>query len=174
MEKMLLWFYCLSPGQLVFLGEVFLVGFYGAKARWGQTLGWRWGMAVLLLLCLGLILCATLRGRAADQMPQWLALPLHSYWTVLRGGDPELLRSNFMNLVLFVPAGLTALGVLPEAWSGKRRILMVCGVLLLVSLGIEICQYHYGLGQADVDDVIHNALGAWLGAVAAKARPFAD
>lgn len=35
-----------------------------------------------------------------------------------------------------------------------------------MSIGIEYAQYRFGLGLAEVDDVIHNALGAMLGALA--------
>ena len=37
-----------------------------------------------------------------------------SYHQVLAGGNPELLRSNFMNILLFFPGGLLLGALLPH------------------------------------------------------------
>ena len=92
-------------------------------------------------------------------------IPFHSYRAVMAGENKEILRSNFMNLILFYPAGLFACELLPKSWSQAKRIILVAVLFALVSAGIEFCQYHFALGQAEVDDVIHNALGALIGAL---------
>lgn len=93
--------------------------------------------------------------------------PFHSYRAVLSGENPELLRSSFMNVLLFYPAGLLACSLLPGTWRRRWKLLLVTLAFALLSFGIEFCQYRYALGQAEVDDVLHNALGAFLGAAAA-------
>lgn len=70
-----------------------------------------------------------------------------------------------MNVVLFYPAGLFACELLPKSWNLAKRVILVAVLFALVSAGIEFCQYHFALGQAEADDVIHNVLGALIGAL---------
>ena len=120
----------------------------------------------MLFASLGLMTFNTLAGRiSGTTIIQPDLIPLHSYYIVFSGGNKELLRSNFMNVVLFYPAGLFACELLPKSWSRAKRVILVAGLFALVSAGIEFCQYHFALGQAEVDDVIHNALGALIGAL---------
>lgn len=76
--------------------------------------------------------------------------------------EPEALRSFFFNMVLFFPLGLTC----PYAfgYSPKRAVPVAMAVLTVFSVIIEICQFAFGLGLCEADDVIANALGAALGA----------
>lgn len=92
-------------------------------------------------------------------------IPFHSYRAVLDGGNRELFRSNFMNVVLFYPAGLLACELLPKDWRRAQKLILTVVPFALISAGIEVCQYRFALGQAEVDDVIHNTLGALIGAV---------
>lgn len=70
-----------------------------------------------------------------------------------------------MNVVLFYPAGLLLCSLLPEGWKKWCRVLLTFVVLCALSCGIEYAQFIYALGQAEIDDVIHNSLGALLGGV---------
>ena len=103
-------------------------------------------------------------------------IPFHSYYVVFTSGERELLRCNFMNVVLFYPAGLLVCALLPKRWRRGKKVLFVAGLLALVSVGIEFCQYHFALGQAEVDDVIHNTVGALVGALVCtinlKCKPY--
>ena len=89
--------------------------------------------------------------------------PLQSYWLLFSGGNPEIYRSGFMNAVLFYPGGLLLAGLLPRHGSYRRR--MICAVICfgLFSLSIELCQHFLQLGTAEIDDVLHNTLGAAAG-----------
>ena len=69
-----------------------------------------------------------------------------------------------MNAVLFYPAGLLMISLLPEKWHSLLKLLIVLILFTGFSLSIEFVQYRYHLGLAQTDDVIHNALGAYLGA----------
>ena len=122
--------------------------------------------------CLAVIVSATLAGRSGISFrPAPELLPFHSYRAVVAGENPELLRSNFMNAVLFYPAGLLGCDLLPEGWSRKRRIFVGAGLCVLLSLGIECSQYLFSLGQAEADDVIHNGLGSLLGGAVCEILP---
>ncbi len=69
----------------------------------------------------------------------------------------------WMNILLFVPLGI----FLPELFPAQRRtrskVVLTVGFAMLLSLGIELAQWHWQLGQAETDDVIANTLGALLG-----------
>ena len=119
-----------------------------------------------LVLWIMVALYTTIFSRSSGIESAWAAVPFHSYREVLSGGNPELLRSNLMNVVLFAPAGLLAGALLPDRWPMKRRLLWVGGIFCLFSLGIEMTQYRLAMGQAEIDDVIHNTLGAVIGCLA--------
>lgn len=70
------------------------------------------------------------------------------------------------NVALFVPFGILAYILLVRRSAAVRRTALVGFV---VSLTIEISQYIFALGYTDVDDLILNTLGAFLGALLARA-----
>ena len=78
--------------------------------------------------------------------------------------QPELYREMLMNIFLFFPLGLTLSNALPRKWHRWLRIALTTLVGCALSAGIEYAQYRYALGMAEVDDVICNTLGAFLGA----------
>ena len=84
---------------------------------------------------------------------------------MLESGNREILRSNFMNALLFYPAGLLGASLFPGKWPVWKRIVVTVALLCLLSIGIEAVQYTYGVGQVETDDVLHNALGALLGSL---------
>ena len=83
----------------------------------------------------------------------------------------KIYRSNFMNMVLFYPAGLLAASLLMRKWPEWCRFILVVTVLAALSAGIEFLQYHFCLGRCEIDDVIHNTAGALLGCLAAMVLP---
>lgn len=159
------WFYCLPISYILCLLLIITVGYFYFQCSIKTKHFRHIGIVLLLIGYLAVILSVTLTGRSAALTPIGPELiPFHSYYVVLTGGEQELLRSNFMNIILFYPAGLLGYGILPTCWSRKRRIFAITAFCALFSIGIEFCQYRFALGQAEVDDVIHNTLGAWIGA----------
>ena len=77
--------------------------------------------------------------------------------------QPELYRALLMNVFLFFPLGLTLSNALPRKWHRWGRIALTTFVGCILSVGIEYTQYRYALGMAEVDDVICNTLGAFIG-----------
>ena len=77
--------------------------------------------------------------------------------------QPELYREMLMNVFLFFPLGLTLSNALPQKWHRWGRIILTTLVGCILSAGIEYAQYRYALGMAEVDDVICNTLGAFIG-----------
>ncbi|MDE6984959.1 MAG: VanZ family protein [Lachnospiraceae bacterium] len=69
----------------------------------------------------------------------------------------------FGNIVWFVPFGMYL------QYMGKTKTLLraaACG--LLFSLCIETMQYVFGTGYSELDDLILNTIGAWIGAAVVR------
>ena len=77
--------------------------------------------------------------------------------------QPELYREMLMNVFLFFPLGLTLSNALLRKWHCWSRIVITTLIGFILSAGIEYAQYRYALGMAEVDDVICNTLGAFIG-----------
>lgn len=166
LQAVFLWFYCLSITDAVLLVIMTSAGYLILRRWLGEHRLWRPLTALLLLAWLAVIAVATLTDRTPGIVPvEPELIPFHSYRAVIAGENREILRSNFMNVILFYPGGLLVCELLPRSWGQARRIILVAVLFALVSVGIEFCQYHFALGQAEVDDVIHNALGALVGAL---------
>lgn len=74
---------------------------------------------------------------------------------------PGIYRSMQLNIILFMPFGMSLPFILPEKLRLKPLI-TVC-IALMISVTIEVCQYIFNIGMSEVDDVIMNTLGAAIG-----------
>lgn len=111
----------------------------------------------MCILSFLLILKMTLFGRKMGDRE----LELLPFYTVPY--NDEAIRMMLMNVVLFLPFGLTApyaLYKIKKQWH-RWGICIVLG--LGISLGIEIIQYYFRLGIAETDDVLCNTFGCILG-----------
>lgn len=99
------------------------------------------------------VLWITLFSRIGDGYRGFL-LPFHSYVEILKG-NRQFLFENIGNVILFIPLG-AALGAVVK-WDVKKTG-------FLVSLLIEVLQFTFALGTFECDDLIHNTLGAVIGA----------
>ena len=107
-----------------------------------------------------IILYATILTRTpGDYKP--ILTPFATFTAALQ--QPELYREMLMNVFLFFPLGLTLSNSLPRKWHRWGRIALTTLVGCAFSAGIEYAQYRCALGMAEVDDVICNTLGAFIG-----------
>lgn len=67
------------------------------------------------------------------------------------------------NILIFIPLGL----YLPLIKKDKRAATSLLFVFI-VSLSVEVVQGLLGIGTADIDDVILNSLGGWIGILGYK------
>ena len=131
-----------------------------------HTLYWKTGIPVLFVFWVTVILVATLGLRTeGGNLSAPVLMPFASYREAFNGGNKEIYRTNFMNALLFYPAGLLGCQILPGKWKQIWKAALITLVFALGSIAIEYTQYRLGLGLAETDDVLHNALGALLGAV---------
>ena len=122
----------------------------------------RWTMANFVLFCAAVI--AILYATILNRTPGNYELILTPFAALSAARQqPELYRAMLMNVFLFFPLGLTLSNALPQKWHRWGRIILTTLVGCALSAGIEYAQYRYALGMAEVDDVICNTLGAFIG-----------
>lgn len=167
MKAIFLWFYCLPIVDAAMLMVLATAVWRRLRVRLGQHSAGQASIFVLFLCWMAVILFGTLGQRTVGSAPaEPILIPFYSYHTVLHGGSEELLRENFMNVVLFYPAGLLGHDVLPRRWKTAAKVLLTAAFFCMVSAGIEYVQYRFSMGLAEVDDVIHNTLGTATGTLA--------
>lgn len=172
LEKIYIWIYCLEIHEILILLALFTGLLYDARRWWHHRRFWKPALLGLLLLWCAAVIAQTVFMRTSHDSPQALWQPLQSYAAALaEGGQPELLRSNFMNAVLFFPGGLLLALLLPSEWKSGVKILAAGMVFAAMSTCIELYQYYGCLGIGQTDDIIHNVLGALCGAAAILLLP---
>ena len=119
-------------------------------------------MANFVLFCAAVIaiLYATILNRTPGNY-ELILTPFATFTAAQQ--QPELYREMLMNVFLFFPLGLTLSNALPRKWHRWLRIILTTLIGCILSAGIEYAQYRYALGMAEVDDVICNTLGAFIG-----------
>lgn len=92
--------------------------------------------------------------------------PFWSYRAIAAGSDKALLEV-LGNIILFLPIGLIAALILHlNLW---QTVLLGFSVSML----IESCQWFFWLGSFEIDDLLHNTLGAVIGAgLVGRVHPF--
>ena len=158
-------FYCLPIRDIMVLMAVATWGFLRLKEHFESKCWWKAVLLPVFLGCTAVILYLTVSTRDGSSNSGVYLIPFHSYREVFNGGNPEIYRSNFMNVVLFYPSGLLAAALLPKKWPGWIRVLLPFLLLAGLSVGVEYLQYINKMGMAEIDDVIHNSLGALLGSL---------
>lgn len=115
--------------------------------------------AIAFVLYLIVILYATILNRENYPKIRELSLIPFASYKIAFNGNEEGFRTCFMNALLFFPLGCAFYGI-----NSKKNFNLWYFVLfsLCFSLTIEIIQYIFCLGVAEVDDLIHNTLGSIL------------
>lgn len=139
---------------LVMLLLVMLWAYAGHKA--GNQRWWTGANAVIFLGAVAVILYLTLGDRVGGTHQAEMT-PLRSFAAAKE--QPELYRTMLMNVFLFLPLGLSLPFSLPIRHNAAVTVLFA----FCLSAVIEALQYQYGLGLCEVDDVIMNTLGSWIG-----------
>lgn len=162
MRNLFLLIYIQPPHRIVIciIASVLLWGYFGKKEK--EKLWWRIAnFAVLAGIVLG-ILYVTICSREAG-VKKAILIPFHTFYEAK--AQPELYRAMLMNVFLFVPLGLSLPVLMPRS---KHRLVTALVLAFLFSAGIETIQYCYGLGRCEVDDVIMNTFGAFIGALSCR------
>jgi glycopeptide antibiotics resistance protein len=97
-----------------------------------------------------------------DMMRSINLIPFHSISEYISGSSANLKKFAYANVVgnvlIFIP-----LGVYLSLFKRKSKIIMNLMLIFIVSLGVELIQGLLAIGTADVDDIILNVAGGWIG-----------
>lgn len=166
MRILFLWFYCLPTPVAVAVVVLTTGTFLYLRVKYGGRLFWQVGVFSMLLLWGWIVAHQTALGRTIGVSQTPILNPFQSYIDVLKGGNREILRSQFMNVILFYPIGLLLAALFPKRWPLVVKALTAFAVGIWFSWNIEYYQYCFSVGVPQVDDVIHNTGGAVLGSLA--------
>lgn len=150
------------PLVVIILFMVLALAVWSGSAAYIASKRWRRGNLILAVLMAVAILYATILTRSEGSAGLILA-PFAALAAARQ--QPELYREMLMNVFLFFPLGLTLSNALPRKWHRWVRIILITLIGCILSAGIEYVQYRYALGMAEVDDVICNTLGAFIGSI---------
>ena len=96
--------------------------------------------------------------RVAKTVSEYNLMPFWSY-IAYQNGESELLAQNILNTLAFMPIGI--FGGMAFHHSMTWLKLLVIG--LTVSTSIEVFQFVFNRGFAEIDDIMHNTLGCLIG-----------
>lgn len=111
--------------------------------------------SVLFALEVSALLWITLLSRVPGARVVYL-IPLNSWFQAFKG-DKQWILENIGNILMFLPLGFLLNMIIGE----KKKCVALC---FGFSLFIEIVQLITRLGSFEVDDLIHNTLGCFIGA----------
>lgn len=142
------------------IGVVLLVLLNRKRRQEGTRFPKGQAVAVLLLLCyLGGLAAITFTNRMENDIQMYQLRPFLAFWEAWNSFTLQVWLNPLLNIAMFVPLGV----FLPLAAKPFRRWYWMLAAGAGTSLFIEVTQYIFGRGQADVDDLICNTLGAVLG-----------
>ena len=119
---------------------------------------------LLAIVYIGLVLSITVFRKESFTTPQRILVPFQSYLMLAKvpwhGFGMYVAMAILGNLVLFIP-----LGILVDKAMDRRRhkVWIAIGLGFFCSLMIEAYQYVSLVGTFEVDDLIQNTWGAWIG-----------
>jgi glycopeptide antibiotics resistance protein len=120
-----------------------------------------WLNRVSVVIAIMAIMYCTLYGRKVWKSRMVELRPLYSF--VNAKTQPDIYRSLIMNVILFLPFGMTLPFALPNGF--KNKVAITVGSAAVISIVVEFIQFCFGLGLCETDDVIMNTLGAAIGTV---------
>lgn len=115
---------------------------------------------ILFLLYLIAILLVTLVTRRPRTEAVLQTEVFASVKEALTKGSAEALNHMILNVVMFMPLGYLFVQMHPRKLGDPAKVL---GVGIMLSSIIETCQLMFRLGNCDVDDILANTIGAFLG-----------
>ncbi|OPG99714.1 hypothetical protein B2I21_01610 [Chryseobacterium mucoviscidosis] len=118
-------------------------------------------MAVLYMLIMGNLLFVN--GRTPGVNYQYNLVPLETIKPLLFERDryhtEAWVKNLFGNIVLFIPLGIW----IPWLFRRCRKFWPFTGGVVLLLFAVEVTQLFTRLGSFDVDDIMLNTVGAWIG-----------
>lgn len=153
------WMLLGTLGLVVLAGVLWLFSY---RRKQGLRITKKDGIYLCMYSCyLTGLLMITLLNRTPRNKHTIAPFPFWSYWEMLLNHDAALLIQVIGNVAVFLPWGL----LLPCLLKKEESLKYVGISAFFTSVTIEAIQAVGKLGLCEVDDVIHNTLGAVLGYV---------
>lgn len=152
--------------KYVLIFGILFLGLYQCAQKNGYTkkcknIGMRIIRDGLLSLSCAFIFVMTLFGRTIGQERNFEFIPFKSYSNIWVGGNMEILLQILMNIVMYIPLGF----LLPCSFKLFEKYRYIILVTVISSVSIELIQAIFKIGLFEVDDIINNTLGAFIGMV---------
>lgn len=165
-ENITIAFYTLNRREIILTLLLGLTIFIICSRHFSHHLWWKLLMGVCLIGAACFAAATTVYARMSGSVSGTVNLvPFHAYYLYFSGQQSEAMRSCLMNMILFVPLGLFAGELLPKKWALWKRVLLITAIGCAFSIFIEYQQYALQCGEAEVDDVINNTIGALVGSI---------
>ena len=155
---LIIWFYALTIWKaiLIALCAILFWSLLSVLLSEKHAKPWRILNAAVLIAAIAAVLYATLFRDGMER-----ELILQPFYTFVRAKrNREAYREALMNIILFIPIGLTMLHILPRKWKTSKRIVTVIAFALIFSVMLETLQFIFHLGMSETDDVLTNGIGA--------------
>lgn len=98
-------------------------------------------------------------------------IPFYSIMEYIAGSSANIKKFAFGNvignIVIFTP-----LGTYLSLFKNNKRVLTNLSCIFIVSLSVEIIQGLFAIGSSDIDDIILNCLGGFIGILGYKVLLF--
>ena len=148
---------------VLFLVLTLVLGLFLKKLGRGHI-----GATCFTVLYLGLVYTSTVLSRMPGSGVNIALTPLWSYAQWIQGND-VFLKYIVLNILMLLPIGVS----LSFVWKSPKHILIFG---FLFSCLIETSQLLTGRGLFEIDDILHNTLGVYLGTLLYRAgkRPKKD
>lgn len=156
-----IWFYALNIWKAIAIamGVIVFWALLAAIISECKPKLWRVINATAILIAVAVIFYATLFRTENGRN-----LILQPFNTFVRAQkNREAYREALMNVILFIPIGLTLPNILPYQMKTGKRIAITLLISALFSITLESCQYIFFRGTTETDDVITNSIGALFG-----------
>lgn len=120
---------------------------------------------ITLAVIYALIMCSLLffRGRSQGLNYQYNLVPMETIgpliWHREHFTTDTWVKNLFGNIVLFIPLGIW----IPWLFRRYRSWAKLTSIVVLILLLVETVQLITRVGTFDVDDIILNTAGAWIG-----------
>ena len=111
------------------------------------------GLSVSIVLILWITLFSRMGSESRHLYP-----PFWSYRAIINGSG-KALYEVVGNIILFIPVGVISGLIL------HLKLWQTIVISFALSLAIESCQWFFWLGSFEIDDLLHNTLGAAIGTV---------
>lgn len=117
--------------------------------------------ALLLVTAIGVVIASTLFSREKGEYSIRL-IPFQFLWNRTLNWDATM-RPMIMNVILFVPVGVSAPFLFGSRTGALKRIIIVSLGVFHVSAVLEVTQLLLHVGTFETDDILCNTIGAVLG-----------